>query len=146
MVKKDLTVTDRDSLDLDYILVRIKLDIVAQTDGWHNTAKLKRDLPPYHNNAVKQVSALVYIGKRDNAVTELKLDKIHMQKRCDILGSAYLLGACFLDARLRLDLLHLGLFPDYRSGCKERKPVRTEDKKRQRRKYAKKYHAAPNHI
>ena len=49
--------------------------------------------PSYHLPAIWITES--YIGKRDNAVTELKLDKIHMQKRCDILGSAYLLGACF---------------------------------------------------
>ena len=56
MIKQNLPFTHLDSFNLNDILVRIKLDIVTQSNNRHNRAKLECNLTTYHNDTIEQIS------------------------------------------------------------------------------------------
>ena len=80
MVKQDFTVRYGDALNFNYILIRIQLDIIPQTNCRNNTAQFKCNLSSDQYHSVKQVSALIRIGQRNDSVTEFKLNLVNLKK------------------------------------------------------------------
>ena len=105
MVEHELTLGDLDALELDDIGVWFDLDVVADADGRHDKAELERALATDHHDAVKQIAALPRIDERDKAVTDLKLHRIDLQERDDVLRRGRLLFLLLLDGFFRLRLL-----------------------------------------
>ena len=107
MVKQDLTLTDRNALDLDHILIGIKLNIITKTYHRNNTTKLQCDLTTNHNNTIQKITALIDIRQRNNSITKFKLDRVNLQQGNDILRTPDLLRRLLLGSNLLLDLLLL---------------------------------------
>ena len=145
MVKKDLTFAYLYTLNLNYILVRIKLNIISQTYYRNNRTQLERYLASYHYNSVKEVSALINISQRNNAITKLKLYRVNVKERYNILRPSYLLCRIFLRLHFLLYCLFtccLAYIPahDYKYNTN-----RDENIYRKRRKHANKHHGRTNH-
>ena len=111
VIEKDLALADLHPFYFNNILVRIQLYVITQTNNRHNRTELQRNLPSDHNHAIQKVAALVDVRQRNDAVTKLQLDRIHLQKRSHVLRLSDLLRRRFLLVRLVLD--HGGL---YRTG------------------------------
>ena len=61
MIEQDLALGNGHALDLDNVLVRVQLDVVAQTDRGNNAAQFERYLSSDQNYTVQQVAALIRI-------------------------------------------------------------------------------------
>ena len=88
-------------------MVRIQLYVITQTNNRHHRTKFQRDLSSDHNYPVQKIAALIHVRQRYNAVSELQLDGIHLQKRGDILGLTDFLRRRFLFIRFMLNLRRL---------------------------------------
>ena len=80
VVEHDLALGHLDPLDLDDILVRVQLYIITQTDDGHYRTKFERDLAPDHDHTVQKITALRRIRQRDDTISELQLDRIHLKQ------------------------------------------------------------------
>ncbi len=107
MIEKDLSLAHLNAFYLYDILVGIQLDIVPQPDDRHNSTQFRRNLPSDHNDSVQQVSALIHVRKGNDSVSELQLDRIHLQKSIDVLRGADLLCGRLIAVNLPLDGLRL---------------------------------------
>ena len=93
MIEQYLALTYLYTFYFNNILVRIELDIITKTYDRNYGSKFQCNLTPYHNNSVQKISALIDISKGDDTITKLKLNRIHLKKRINILGLPYLF--CF---------------------------------------------------
>ena len=80
MIKQYLAFTYLYALDLDYILVRVKLDVIPQTYDRNHGTEFKRNLASDHYDTVKKVTTLADIGQRDDTVSEFEFYRIDLQK------------------------------------------------------------------
>ncbi len=106
MVKENFPFRYLYAFNLDNILVRVQLDIVAQADNRHHCPKLQRNLPADHHHAVQKIPALVHIGQGDNAITELQLNRVNLKQRHHIFGPANFLGLLLCHIHFFLNGLH----------------------------------------
>ena len=85
MVKQNLSFADLNTLYLDNVLIRIELYIISESDYRNNRTELQSYLSSDHNHSVEKVTALINIGQRNNTISELKLYRVYLKQRIDIL-------------------------------------------------------------
>ena len=104
VVKKDFSLADLYSFYLDNILIRIELDIIPKPDNGNNRTKLQCNLPPDHNHAIQQISPLIHICKRNNAISEFQFYGVYLQQAVHILRRPDFFRCRFLHINLSLNL------------------------------------------
>ena len=146
MVEQNLAFTDLDAFDFDQVLIRVQLNIVAQADDGNQHTQLQRNLPTYHHNAVKQVSALVHVCQRNDSVAELQLDRIHLQQRGHILGLTHLLRGHFIAVHLALDCRRLQVAGNHPAAHHEGQAHSHEQNRIQIREHGKENQRPAHHV
>ena len=144
VVEEDFALADLYALDLDDILVGVQLDIVPQTDNGNHASQLHGNLAPNHNHAVKQVSPLVHIRQRNDAVAKLQLDGIHLQQAVHILRLTHFFRLRRLT--LALDLSRLQVAGNHPSSHNEHKAHAQEENGVQIRYHTQERQGASHHI
>ena len=79
MIEENLSLTNLYALNLYYVLVRVELYVISQSDNRHHRTKFNCNLSSYHYNSVKKISALIGIGKRNNSITEFQFNRVNLQ-------------------------------------------------------------------
>ena len=144
VVKENLSLADLYALDLNDILIGVQLDIVPQTDNGNHASQLHGNLAPNHNHAVKQVSPLVHIRQRNDAVAKLQLDGIHLQQAVHILRLTHFFRR--LTVNLALDLSRLQVAGNHPSSHNEHKAHAQEENGVQIRYHTQERQGASHHI
>ncbi len=65
--------------DLDHILVRLELEIIAHADRRDDDPQVHRKLLPEVGDAREEVAALRLVHQRDQAVADLELERVDLQ-------------------------------------------------------------------
>ncbi|MPN61368.1 hypothetical protein SDC9_209104 [bioreactor metagenome] len=95
MIEHNLAMSDFKAPDFDRISVGVELDVVPKANDGYDNPKLHGALPPDHDDAVQKVASLRRVHERYNAVAELHLNQINLQKRCHAFGLALFLSHLF---------------------------------------------------
>ena len=103
VIEHELTARRLNSLELDDVIVRLDLYVIAYANRRHDEAKFQRALSSDHNDAFQKIAALPRIDKRYETVADLKLHRVNLQQIDNILG------LCCIGLRF-LRLLLLGHF------------------------------------
>ena len=146
VVKKDFALCHLNTFNLDDILIRIELDVIAQTDDRHNRAKFQRDLSSDHNDTIQKIPALIDIRKRYDSIAKFQFNRIHLQKGNDILRSADLLCLGLLCRDFFLDALLADTLGDRIAGDQKCCTKGTEQDRVQRCYQTQKDHRCTNNI
>ena len=146
MVEQNLSLAHLNSLYLDNILIGIQLNIVAQTDNGNHRTKLQRNLTPNHNHTVQQVAALVHVSQRDNAVTELQLDGIHLEKARHIFRLPDCIRRLFIPVHFALNGSRLQIAGNHPAANDKQKPHSHKENRIQIRKNSQKNQCATYQI
>ena len=85
MIKEYLSFRYRNPLDLDDVLIGIQLDIIPESYGRNHTTQLQCYLSSDKHDSVEQIAALIGIGERYDAVSELQLDLVNLQQGDNVL-------------------------------------------------------------
>ena len=75
---KNTSVTHLDTFYLDNILIRIQLDIITKSDNRHHRAQLQSNLSSNHYDTIQQVTALIYVSKRNDTITKFQFNWINL--------------------------------------------------------------------
>ncbi len=103
------------------------MDVVADPDDRHDESQLQSALPADKDNAVQKISALPSVCQRNQPVTELEFDRIHLQQIDDTLRRAYLLNLLLFDKLLVFRLLPVQLLLHFICGEREQPGYRSSN-------------------